>query len=209
MNWLDIVILAIIAVSAIISLMRGFVREVISVLVWIGAFWLAYQFTPHVSNMLENMIGSPTARTVVAFAAIFVIVLLLGAVANYLLGKLVDQTGLSGTDRMIGLIFGVARGVLVVAVLVLVAGLTPIPREQWWRDSFMTGLLQPGVCYLGVDRWLSRINVRSPVGTGNVSASGTPAADYWEEFCGGMDAARAEPAPAPEASHSDSPSGGQ
>lgn len=184
MNWVDYVILAIIAVSALISLVRGFVREVISIVVWIAAFWLAILFARPLAGTLAHYIESPSLQVVVAFAAIFVGTLLIGALVNYVAGLLVGKTGLSGTDRALGVVFGGARGLIIVALLMLALGLTRVPQETWWRESAIVGYLQPTVCRLGVGEWLGDWTVYTPVTTGGQAADGRAAADYWQRFCG-------------------------
>lgn len=135
MNWVDLVILVIIALSAVISLFRGFFREAISLATWVVAFWVAIQFSGKLDPMLGELISSPTARMTVAFASLFLITLIVGALVNYLISQLVKKTGLSGTDRMLGIIFGIARGIAIVAVLVLLAGAPNLSRETWWKES--------------------------------------------------------------------------
>jgi len=135
MPWLDYVLLGIIAVSSLISLTRGFVREAFSLAVWVLAFWVSWHFFRDLEVQFLPWIDSPTVRLGVAFAALMIATLLLGGMVNYLLIQLVERTGMSGTDRFIGMLFGVARGGLVITVLVLLAGLTVIPQEAWWKAS--------------------------------------------------------------------------
>lgn len=135
MLWVDILIIAIIALSAVISLIRGFVQEALSLATWIAAFALAWFFFRPLSVQLEPWIDVPSIRLGVAYGAILLLVLIVGALVNLLMKSLVESTGLSGTDRLIGIFFGVARGVVVVAILVLLAGLTPFPHDGWWHDS--------------------------------------------------------------------------
>ncbi len=139
MNWIDVAILVLIAVSALVSLMRGFVREALSLTAWILAFWLALTFAARLAAtpLLIDQIDSPTVRAGVAFAVIFLVILLLGVLVNVLVGQLVRKTGLSGTDRIVGALFGVARGIVVVGVLVLLAGFTQLPSEPWWHESML------------------------------------------------------------------------
>jgi len=85
----------------------------------------------------------------VSFAALFVITLLLSSLINYVVSQLVKKTGLSGTDRMIGVVFGVARGAAVVGILVLLAGLTTLPQDDWWQDSQLVGHFQQGATWMG------------------------------------------------------------
>lgn len=135
MLWVDYAILAVIGLSALISVLRGFIREALSLAGWVLAFWVSLTFSASVAGLLADKIATPSVREAVAFFALFVGVLLLTAVAIYVAGLLIDKTGLSGTDRMLGVVFGVARGAIIVALLVLLAGLTPLPRDPWWHES--------------------------------------------------------------------------
>ncbi|NOX76070.1 MAG: CvpA family protein [Gammaproteobacteria bacterium] len=137
MIWVDIVIPSIIAISALLSLMRGFVREALSLLGWMAALWVALTFSKNLAEVFLTGISVPSLRIVVAFTILFVVTLVLTALVNRLAGQLVKKTGLSGTDRMIGMIFGIARGVIVVSVLVLLAGLTTMAQDPWWQESAM------------------------------------------------------------------------
>lgn len=135
MNWVDIIILAIIGISVGISLLRGFTREALSLAGWIVAFWVALTFSDKLQRLLEPHIEVPSMRAIVAFALLFFITLVLAALVNFLAVQLIKKTGLSGTDRMIGVFFGVARGAVIVAVLVLMGGMTPMPQDPWWQES--------------------------------------------------------------------------
>ncbi len=142
MNWVDYAILVIIAVSVAISLLRGFTREALSLAGWIIAFWVALTFAPNLDGLLKSHVDTPSLRLAVGFAILFFATLFLAALLNYLAVQLIKKTGLSGTDRMIGVFFGVARGALVVAVLVLIGGLTPMPQDSWWRESVLMHYFQ-------------------------------------------------------------------
>ena len=142
MVWLDIVIIGIVLLSALISLVRGFVREAFSLAVWVLAFWVSWSFFRDLEVPLQAWIDSPTVRLGIAFAALMIATLTVGGLVNYLIIQLVELTGMSGTDRLIGMIFGAARGVLLVAVLVLLAGLTPLPKEDWWLASTLVSYFQ-------------------------------------------------------------------
>ncbi|MEJ2692511.1 MAG: CvpA family protein [Candidatus Thiodiazotropha sp.] len=135
MLWIDILIIAIIAISAVISLVRGFVQEALSLATWTAAFALAWFFFRPLAVQLEPWIDVPSIRLGVAYCIILLVVLVLGALTNRFMKSLVESTGLSGTDRLIGIFFGAARGALVVAILVLLAGLTPFPEDAWWSES--------------------------------------------------------------------------
>lgn len=135
MHWLDYVLIGIIMVSALISLFRGFVREAFSLALWILAFWVSWSFFRDLEIHFQSLIDSPTVRLGIAFGGLMLVSLLVGGMVNYLLIQLIERTGMTGTDRFVGMIFGAARGILVVAVLVLLAGLTTLPQEGWWHES--------------------------------------------------------------------------
>ena len=142
MVWLDILIIGVVLLSALISLVRGFVREAFSLAIWVLAFWISWSFFRDLEVPLRAWIGSPTARLGIAFAVLMIATLTVGGLVNYLVIQLVERTGMSGTDRLIGMVFGAARGILLVAVLVLLAGLTPLPEEAWWIQSTLVGYFE-------------------------------------------------------------------
>jgi len=117
--------------------MRGFLREVLSLLAWILAVFLSVSFTPQLSVLLEDQILNDSLRVLISFVSLFVSTLIVASLANFMVSQLVKKTGFSGTDRMIGVIFGLARGGVIVAVIVLVIGFTTVPQEQWWRESLL------------------------------------------------------------------------
>jgi len=135
MIWADFAILIIIAISALISVWRGFVKEALSLTALILAFWLALTFQQPLANWLSPYIDTQSLRLIAAFAILFVVTLILGGLVNYLAGQLVKKSGLSGTDRFLGVLFGLVRGGLLVAILVLMAGLTQVPKDSWWTES--------------------------------------------------------------------------
>jgi len=93
--------------------------------------------------MMEPAISLPSARTAMGFTGLFVAVLLVGGLLNSLLGRLVESTGLSGTDRLLGGVFGAARGLALIVFMLLVAGLTPLPADPWWQQSRSIARLMP------------------------------------------------------------------
>lgn len=135
LTWADYLIIALMGLSALVGLVRGLVREVFSLAAWAFSIWLGLRFSQDLAVHLENLIAVPSLRLGAAFVAIFVVSLMAGGLTGFLLGRLVTGTGLGGTDRLAGLVFGLARGVLLVSVLVLLAGFTPLPRDPWWRES--------------------------------------------------------------------------
>ncbi|MES9845159.1 MAG: CvpA family protein [Candidatus Sedimenticola sp. PURPLELP] len=141
MIWIDYAIIGIIGLSAMISLVRGFISEALSLAAWVLAFWVAWTFFRELAVQLD-WFSVPSVRLGAAFALLFIATLMLGAMVNFLVGQLVEKTGLSGTDRLIGIFFGAARGAVLVAILVLLAGLTPFPNDPWWKESQLIGYFQ-------------------------------------------------------------------
>lgn len=147
MTWPDYAILAIVAVSVLVGALRGFIKEVFSLLVWTAAFLVAWHFADDVAGLMEDAITLPSARTAMGFTGLFVAVLLVGGLLNYLLGRLVETTGLSGTDRLLGGVFGAARGLVLIVAVLLVSGFTPIPADPWWKESVTIQRVMPLVAW--------------------------------------------------------------
>jgi len=137
MNWADWLILAVICISALISLKRGFVKEALSLATWLAAFVVARTFSFSFATLLVNYIDTYSLRLGAAFFLLFVLTLLVGALINYLITSLVKITGLTGTDRLLGMAFGLARGALLIIVAVALLKVTPIAEDTWWRESYL------------------------------------------------------------------------
>ena len=137
MIWIDYAILAIVGISGVISLMRGFIREALSLAGWVAAFWIAIAFSGRGAAWLEGYVSVPSLRVAIAFAALFFLVLLLCGIVLRMAGQVVKSTGMSGTDRTLGIVFGVLRGVVIAGLLVLLAGLTALPGDPWWSQSLL------------------------------------------------------------------------
>ena len=142
MIWVDYIIIGIIALSALVSLIRGFVREALSLATWFIAAWIAWAFFRDLAPYLQDWISTPSLQLGIAFIILLVVTLILGSLINFLIVKLIHATGLTGTDRMIGVLFGAARGVVLVAVIVVLAGLTPLTHDPWWDDSTLIPYFQ-------------------------------------------------------------------
>lgn len=139
---LDWVIIGVVLVSTVISLVRGFVKEVLSLLTWVAAFAIALGFSKPASALVPQAVDIPSARVAIAFLALFVAVLIIGGIINWAVSTAVNKTGLSGTDRSVGMIFGLARGIFIVAILILLAHLTALPKESWWQSSVLVPQFQ-------------------------------------------------------------------
>ena len=142
MTWIDVAVVAVILLSALVGLARGLVREVLSLAVWLAALGLGYLYYKPFAESLVPYITHPGVRLGAAFVLVVIGVLVVGAVLGALLSALIDKTGLTWLDRLLGLLFGAARGGVVIAMAVFLAALTPLADETWWKDSATIGYWQ-------------------------------------------------------------------
>ena len=148
LTWIDYLLIVIILASIIIGLVRGFVKEALSLLIWIVAFVVAIHYSEKLSQLFANSIHNVSFRIGLSFIALLVGVLVSGMLLNFIIGKVVNGTGLSGTNRLLGLIFGFLRGVVLVAGLILLAQLTNLPTTKMWQDSILLPRFQPLTVWL-------------------------------------------------------------
>ena len=141
MTWLDYAVAGVFAASLLVGAWRGLVREVLSILGWVIAFLAANLLAGPLGPFMPQVIPSPELRIAAAYLAVFVVALMVTALVGLLLSKIVKAAGLGGVDRMLGAIFGAARGLLIVLAATLLAGLTSAPRQEFWRDSASGALL--------------------------------------------------------------------
>jgi membrane protein required for colicin V production len=131
----DLIALGLVVISILISLARGFVKELISVLSWVLAAWLSVRHSQALSKYI-TFTDVQSLRVFLAFLIIFVVMVFIGATFNFMIGQFVRKTPFSAADRVLGMVFGAVRGVLILSVLVLLGGLTALPRDTWWQDSY-------------------------------------------------------------------------
>ncbi|KTD26171.1 MULTISPECIES: CvpA family protein [Legionella] len=146
--WVDLAIIVIIGLSVLTGLIRGFVKELIALCVWILAFWLAYHHSQSLDPWLQKYIQDKTARTVTAFILILLATLIVGGIVNGMLSFILKRSGLSGTDRILGMAFGFARGVFIVALIMVVIKMTSLPYDQYSRESKLYAKFDPLVSWL-------------------------------------------------------------
>lgn len=145
MTGFDFVVLAILAASIVVSMMRGLVREVLSLIAFAAAFIAAIWWGPSVYAALASYIDTDLLRMAIAYAGLFIGVLLAVGIINVALGTAIRSTGLAPADRGLGAMFGLMRGLLVVLVLIIAAGYTPFPAEAWWRQAMLSPLAEQAV----------------------------------------------------------------
>ena len=145
MTAFDYIVVTIFVVSVALGVWRGVVGEVIALVAWILAFFAAKLFGADVAQLFFSGIADPVMRLVAAWVAVFVVVLILMALLRLLLRGVLKALGLSLTDRLLGVIFGAARGLLIVLVLVAVGGMTMVVKEKWWTDAYFSAPLETAV----------------------------------------------------------------
>jgi membrane protein required for colicin V production len=135
-TWLDWIIIALVGASTVLSLWRGFVREAVSLAGWVAAFVGANLFAGTMSQLLAPYVEYASGRYVAAYIIVFLAVLIVANICGFVLKQLVRMTGLTVLDRILGTVFGFARGVLVVLVAVLLVRELVAPEQlRWMRDS--------------------------------------------------------------------------
>lgn len=147
MHLADGIILAVIVVSALIGLWRGFVREVFSLATWVIAFIVASLFSTGMAQLLSPYLDTPSVRMAAAFLILFILTLFVGGLVSRLCGELIQLTGLTGTDRVLGMVFGLLRGGILVVVLVAL-GYQVFSQDAWWHKSILIPYFQ------GMQAWL-------------------------------------------------------
>ena len=137
MALIDFGIIIIITVLVVLGLIWGFVKVAIALGTWVAASMISFSFPPNLAASLLTSIDSPPMRLAAAMGILFVLTLMVGAVVSFLVRQFVSKTGLSGLDRVLGMIIGFSLGLVVVIALVFVAGLTGMPSHDWWQSSVL------------------------------------------------------------------------
>lgn len=148
MNWADYAIVGVVLLSALVGVARGLIRELVSLAVWIAAILIAWLYHRQVAELLVPYLSQPSVRLAVAFVALIVATLVVGAILGAILSALIDKTGLSAVDRVLGLGFGAGRGIVIVAMAVYLAALTPMPEDPWWGESRFVGTFENVAAWL-------------------------------------------------------------
>ena len=157
----DLAILAVILLSTLFAFLRGVVRELIALVAWVVGFVGAIAFAPTVGAWIPEIPGYPAVRYLIAFAVILIAALVIGAIIARPLARVIRAAGLGFVDRFLGSIFGMLRGLLVIVGFVLVAGLTTLPRTDWWQNSALAPAFITGALALKPwlpERWAERLD---------------------------------------------------
>lgn len=152
MTVFDYAVVAIVAASVLLGVWRGLVSEVLALVAWVAALLAGRELAPGMAPVFSDWLKEPALQYAAAFAVIVVAVLVAVALTRLALSRLLRAIGLGPLDRFLGAVFGVARGVLVVLLCVLVGGLTMLPQQAWWRQAWLAPPLETAV--LASKPWL-------------------------------------------------------
>ncbi len=143
MSIVDIAIVVIVVVSLLIGLYRGFIREFFSLISWLLALFVAWSFAEFGALYLESYLDQPDFRVVVSFAGIFVISLMVLSIISHFLHNVLAFAALLGVDRYLGMLFGIARGVIIVALMIMAATFMDFASQPWWKTSLLVSYFSP------------------------------------------------------------------
>jgi membrane protein required for colicin V production len=149
LNWVDFTIIGIVAISTLISFFRGLVKEILSLATWLIAFLVAFKFFDGLAKYLTPYIQTDSLRRAIAFAIIFGIILVIGIVISHFFAQFIAKSGLHGPDRTLGLFFGFGRGILIIAILLLIGSVNGLKQETWWAQSKVIPYFDNLVTWLG------------------------------------------------------------
>lgn len=152
MTVFDYAVLAVVAASVLLGAWRGIVSEALALAAWVAAFFSGRAFAPDVAPVFSGWIKEPALQYIAGFAVVVVAVLVFVALLRLAVSRLLRAIGLGPLDRLLGAVFGIARGVLVVLAAVLIGGLTVLPQQAWWREAWLAPPLETAV--LAIKPWL-------------------------------------------------------
>lgn len=147
MIYIDWIIITVLVISSLVSLKRGFTKEAMSLASWLIALFVARLFSDNLASLLAGWLSNEAHRYTAAFVILFVATLIVGALVNHLLGEFIRVTGLSGTDRILGIFFGFLRGVIIVVAILAMGRLFAL--EQFWQDSVLVPYFDPVIRWVG------------------------------------------------------------
>ncbi len=151
MTTLDYLILAILLISAGLGFFRGIIKEILSLVAFVAAFFGALSWGPYAASVLTDFISfHPLLLSAIAYIIVFIAVLLLVGLVNLLLSTLIEKTGLSPADQGLGALFGLLRGAVIVLALVVLASYTAIRQEPWWQESQLVPIAEQGIAQIKV-----------------------------------------------------------
>lgn len=130
MNWVDLAVLVVVAISAAVAFMRGIVRESLGILAWAGAAWFSWTYVDFARQLVRDLVGNEQMAEIIAYAGVFLVALLVLSVATSIVAQVIHSLGLGAVDRTLGIVFGLARGALLVIAAYVAAGWLSVP-DRW------------------------------------------------------------------------------
>lgn len=152
MTVFDYAVLGVMALSLLFGVWRGVVSEILALVAWVAAFIAARTWATPAGDWVATNMTEPLWRQVAGFVVVFVVVLIIFALGRWLMSLLLKAVGLRPLDRVLGATFGIVRGLLVAWMAVLLAGLTALPQQVWWRQALLAPPLETAV--LAAKPWL-------------------------------------------------------
>ncbi len=141
--WLDIVVIAFVAISILVGIFRGFVKEILSLSSWVLAAFIAYNFGELAASYVTPYISEPTLALAIAYVVVFLLALIAFSIVSYLISKLFSATGMSAIDRSLGSVFGAVRAAVIMGFLILIGHFLNLQEQSWWQDSQLLEYFQP------------------------------------------------------------------
>ena len=137
MNEIDVALISVTGISCLFGLWRGLIKEVLSLLTWIAAILVARVYSEYLAGTLTGLIDSSSVRYVTAFALLFVVIMMLGTLMNHFMAKLITVTGLRFADRLLGGVFGVLRGAIIILVILFITSVFVSDTELWQQSTLI------------------------------------------------------------------------
>ncbi|MCE0723496.1 MULTISPECIES: CvpA family protein [Legionella] len=147
-QWVDLIFIVIIGLSSITGLLRGFIKEFIALGVWILAVWVGYNYSGALNPYLQPYIQDQSIRTILGFIIVVLGVLIAGGIANAILGLFLRGSGLGAMDKVLGGIFGFARGVFILSLIFAILSMTSLPYQQYVQSSRIYNQLVPVINWI-------------------------------------------------------------
>lgn len=141
MNGFDIAVIIVMLLSLLIGAWRGLAKEVLSLLGWPVALLCSYFLAEDIAPLIPD-VGPPVVIQVLAYAAVFIAVLIIWSILVWLLSRFLHAIGLAWLDRSLGCLFGVIRGVLIILIVAWLAGLTEIPKQPFWQQAMLSDTVE-------------------------------------------------------------------
>lgn len=135
MIWIDYIIIGLLCITLLTGMLKGFGLQIFSLLAWVLALLVSLNFSRDFSFFLQHTIIDPAARIAASFAALCLITRFVGSLIGVLLSRLLKKPALSIIDRLAGMVFGIAHGAIFVTIIIMLCGLSVLPKSPWWKDS--------------------------------------------------------------------------